>query len=118
MGQVLGAGSGQAPARQALLRAGLADTTPATTINRVCGSGLKAIMFAAAGIRAGDGDLYVAGGMESMNQAPFLLRKARFGYRLGAGNPATIRRSWTGSGARSRTATWEPTRSGSRSRPA
>ena len=86
MGQVLGAGSGQAPARQALLRAGLADTTPATTINRVCGSGLKAIMFAAAGIRAGDGDLYVAGGMESMNQAPYLLRKARFGYRLGQGS--------------------------------
>jgi acetyl-CoA C-acetyltransferase len=85
MGQVLGAGSGQAPARQALLRAGLADTTPATTINRVCGSGLRAIMFAAAGIRAGDGDLYVAGGMESMNQAPHLLRKARFGYRLGHG---------------------------------
>ena len=85
MGQVLGAGSGQAPARQALLRAGLADTTPATTINRVCGSGLKAIMFAAAGIRAGDGDIYVAGGMESMNQAPYLLRKARFGYRLGQG---------------------------------
>ena len=86
MGQVLGAGSGQAPARQALLRAGLADSTPATTINRVCGSGLKAIMFAAAGIRAGDGDLYVAGGMESMNQAPYLLRKARFGYRLGQGS--------------------------------
>ncbi len=85
MGQVLGAESGQAPARQALLRAGLADTTPATTINRVCGSGLKAIMFAAAGIRAGDGDIYVAGGMESMNQAPYLLRKARFGYRLGQG---------------------------------
>ena len=61
------------------------DTTPATTINRVCGSGLKSIMFAAAGIRAGDGDLYVAGGMESMNQAPFLLRRARFGYRLGNG---------------------------------
>ncbi len=85
MGQVLQAGAGQAPARQALLRAGLADTTPATTINRVCGSGLKAIMLATAGIRAGDGDVYVAGGMESMNQAPFLLRKARFGYRLGNG---------------------------------
>ena len=85
MGQVLQAGAGQAPARQALLRAGLADTTPATTINRVCGSGLKSIMFAAAGIRAGDGEVYVAGGMESMNQAPFLLRKARFGYRLGNG---------------------------------
>jgi acetyl-CoA C-acetyltransferase len=84
MGQVLQAGAGQAPARQALLRAGLADTTPATTINRVCGSGLKAIMLAAAGVRAGDGDLYVAGGMESMNGAPYLLRKARFGYRLGA----------------------------------
>ena len=84
MGQVLQAGVGQAPARQALLRAGLADTPPATTINRVCGSGLKAIMLAAAGIKAGDGDLYVAGGMESMNGAPYLLRKARFGYRLGA----------------------------------
>ncbi len=84
MGQVLQAGAGQAPARQATLRAGLAETVPATTINRVCGSGLKAIMFAAAGIRAGDGDVFVAGGMESMNQAPFLLRKARFGYRLGA----------------------------------
>jgi acetyl-CoA C-acetyltransferase len=85
MGQVLQGGAGQAPARQALLRAGLADTTPATTINRVCGSGLKAIMFSAAAIRAGDGDVYVAGGMESMNQAPFLLRRARFGYRLGNG---------------------------------
>ncbi len=85
MGQVLQAGAGQAPARQALLRAGLADTTPATTINRVCGSGLKAIMLAAAAVRAGDGDLFVAGGMESMNRAPFLLRRARFGYRLGNG---------------------------------
>src|SRR5215831_9839794 len=83
MGQVLQAGAGQAPARQALLRAGLADTTPATTINRVCGSGLKSIMLAAAAVRAGDGDLFVAGGMESMNGAPYLLRKARFGYRLG-----------------------------------
>jgi acetyl-CoA C-acetyltransferase len=85
MGQVLQGGAGQAPARQALLGAGLADTTSATTINRVCGSGLKAIMFSAASIRAGDGELYVAGGMESMNNAPFLLRKARFGYRLGNG---------------------------------
>ncbi len=85
MGQVLQGGAGQAPARQALLGAGLADTTSATTINRVCGSGLKAIMFSAASIRAGDGEVYVAGGMESMNNAPFLLRKARFGYRLGNG---------------------------------
>ena len=114
MGQVLQAGAGQAPARQALLRAGLADTTPATTINRVCGSGLKAVMLAAAGIRAGDGDLYVAGGMESMNGAPFLLRKARFGYRLGTGtiDDSTVP---TGCGAASRTATWAPTPSGSRS---
>ena len=85
MGQVLQAGVGQAPARQALLRAGLPETVPATTVNRVCGSGLKAIMYAAAGVKAGDGELFVAGGMESMNQAPFLLRKARFGYRLGQG---------------------------------
>ena len=92
MGQVLQGGAGQAPARQALLRAGLADTTPATTINRVCGSGLKAIMLAAAAIRAGDGDLFVAGGMESMNGAPYLLRKARFGYRLGRGDDGRLDR--------------------------
>jgi acetyl-CoA C-acetyltransferase len=85
MGQVLQAGVGQAPARQAALRAGLPDGTSATTINRVCGSGLKAIMLAAAEIRAGDAEIAVAGGMESMNRAPFLLRDARFGYRLGNG---------------------------------
>ncbi len=85
MGQVLQAGAGQAPARQAALAAGLPASTPATTINRVCGSGLKAIMLAAAAIKAGDADLVVAGGMESMNRAPFLLDKARFGYRLGDG---------------------------------
>jgi acetyl-CoA C-acetyltransferase len=85
MGQVLQAGSGQAPARQAALRAGLPDGTSATTINRVCGSGLKSIMLAAAEIRAGDADVVVAGGMESMNQAPYLLPSARFGYRLGNG---------------------------------
>jgi len=85
MGQVLQAGVGQAPARQALLRAGLPDGTSATTINRVCGSGLKSIMLAAAEIKAGDAEIAVAGGMESMNQAPFLLRDARFGYRLGNG---------------------------------
>src|SRR5258706_4882192 len=74
MGQVLQAGSGQAPARQAALRAGLADTTSATTINRVCGSGLKAIMLAAAEIRAGDAEVVVAGGVGEMNMAPCLLR--------------------------------------------
>ena len=83
MGQVLQAGVGQAPARQALLKAGLPDTTPATTINRVCGSGLKSIMLAAAEIKAGDAEIVVAGGMESMNQAPFLVQGARFGLRLG-----------------------------------
>jgi acetyl-CoA C-acetyltransferase len=83
MGQVLQAGVGQAPARQATLRAGLPDTTSATTINRVCGSGLKAIMLAAAEIRAGDAEVAVAGGMESMNGAPYLLPDVRFGYRLG-----------------------------------
>ena len=85
MGQVLQGGAGQAPARQAALAAGLADTTSATTINRVCGSGLKAIMLAAAEIRAGDAEVAVAGGMENMDQGPYLLRKARFGYRLGPG---------------------------------
>ena len=85
MGQVLQAGAGQAPARQAAIRAGLRDATPATTINRVCGSGLKAIMLAAAEIRAGDAELVIAGGMESMNGAPYLLPGARFGYRLGNG---------------------------------
>ena len=83
MGQVLQAGSGQNPGRQAALRAGLPDSTSATTINRVCGSGLKAIMLAASEIRAGDADLVIAGGMESMNTAPYLLPGARFGMRLG-----------------------------------
>ncbi len=86
MGQVIQAGAGQAPARQAALNAGLADTTSATTINRVCGSGMKAIMLAAAEIKAGDAAVAVAGGMESMNLAPYLLPNARFGYRLGNGS--------------------------------
>jgi acetyl-CoA C-acetyltransferase len=85
MGQVLQGGAGQAPARQAALNAGLPDTTSATTINRVCGSGLKAIMLAAAEIRAGDAEIAVAGGMESMNLAPYLVPGARFGLRLGDG---------------------------------
>jgi acetyl-CoA C-acetyltransferase len=83
MGQVLQAGAGQAPARQAALAGGLPDTTSATTINRVCGSGLKGIMLAAAEIRVGDASVAIAGGMESMNGAPYLLPGARFGYRLG-----------------------------------
>ncbi len=83
MGQVLQAGVGQAPARQAAIRAGLPDSTSATTINRVCGSGLKSIMLAASEIRAGDAELVIAGGMESMNGAPYVLPGARFGLRLG-----------------------------------
>ena len=85
MGQVLQAGAGQAPARQAALAGGLPEATPATAVNRVCGSGLKAIMLGAAEIRAGDAEVVVAGGMESMSQAPYLLDRARFGYRLGDG---------------------------------
>jgi acetyl-CoA C-acetyltransferase len=83
MGQVLQAGVGQAPARQAALRGGLPFEVPATTINRVCGSGLKSIMLASSMIRAGDAEVVVAGGMENMNQGPYLLPKARYGYRLG-----------------------------------
>ena len=85
MGQVLQAGAGQAPARQAALKAGLPEGVSATTINKVCGSGLKAVMIGASAIRAGDAELIVAGGMESMNMAPYLLPGARTGYRLGNG---------------------------------
>ena len=83
MGQVLQAGAGQAPARQAALKGGLPDGVGATTINKVCGSGLKAVMLAAQAIRAGDANLMVAGGMENMNLGPYLLPGARTGYRLG-----------------------------------
>jgi acetyl-CoA C-acetyltransferase len=83
MGNVVAAGEGQAPARQAAIAGGLPNSVGALTINKVCGSGLKAVMLAANAILAGDGDLYVAGGMENMDLAPYLLTKARFGYRLG-----------------------------------
>ncbi|HIQ12416.1 MAG TPA: thiolase family protein [Caldilineales bacterium] len=85
MGQVIPAGSGQAPARQAALHGGLPHSVGAVTLNKVCGSGLRAVMFAASAIRAGDGRLYVAGGMENMSMGPYMLPKARFGYRLGNG---------------------------------
>ena len=85
MGQVIQAGAGQAPARQAALQAGLPAGVSATTINKVCGSGLKAVMIGAAAIRAGDADVIVAGGMENMNLGPYLLPQARTGYRLGDG---------------------------------
>src|SRR5438128_9821372 len=85
MGNVVSAGIGQAPARQAAIGAGLPDDLPAFTINNVCGSGLKAVMLAAQAIRAGDAQAFVAGGMESMSNAPYLLTKARTGYRMGDG---------------------------------
>jgi len=83
MGNVVQAGEGQAPARQAALAGGVPADVPAFTINKVCGSGLKAVMLAAQAIKAGDGELFVAGGMESMSNAPYLLPKARIGYRMG-----------------------------------
>jgi acetyl-CoA C-acetyltransferase len=83
MGNVVQAGVGQAPARQAALAAGLPDTIAAYTVNKVCGSGLKAVMLAAQAIRAGDADVVVAGGMESMSNAPFLLPNVRKGYKYG-----------------------------------
>jgi acetyl-CoA C-acetyltransferase len=83
MGNVVSAGLGQAPARQAALRGGLADHVAALTINKVCGSGLKAVMLAAQGIATGDIDIAVAGGMESMSNAPYLLAGAREGLRMG-----------------------------------
>src|SRR5438093_13041549 len=73
MGNVVQAGEGQAPARQAMLKAGIPESVPGTTVNKVCGSGMKAAMFAAQAIRAGDGALFVGGGMESMSNAPYLL---------------------------------------------
>jgi len=85
MGCVIQAGLGQNPARQAALNGGLPPTVSAVTINKVCGSGLKAVMLAAQGIQLGDSQMVVAGGMESMSNAPYLIPKAREGYRLGNG---------------------------------
>src|SRR3954454_13009644 len=85
MGQVLQAGVGQAPARQAAVAAGLPKETPADTINKVCASSIRAVEIADSMIRAGDVDVVVTGGMESMTNAPYLLKKARFGYRIGNG---------------------------------
>jgi acetyl-CoA C-acetyltransferase len=85
MGCVLQGGLGQAPARQASLGAGLPNSIPCTTVNKVCGSGMKTAMMAAQAIKLGDEQVVVAGGMESMSQAPYLLDKARSGYRMGNG---------------------------------
>jgi len=85
MGQVLQGGAGQAPARQASIGAGLPIEIPADTINKVCASSIRAVQIADSMIRAGDQEVVVAGGMESMSNAPYILKKARFGYRLGDG---------------------------------
>src|SRR5512138_2044540 len=85
VGQVLSGGSGQAPARQAMRYANLPDSIPAMTINKVCGSGLKALMLGAGSIRLGDAEVVIAGGMENMSLAPYALSKARYGYRMGNG---------------------------------
>ncbi|MFA5404762.1 MAG: thiolase family protein [Ignavibacteria bacterium] len=85
MGCVLPAGIGQAPARQAAIYAGLPESVPCLTINKVCGSGLKSIMLATQAIQCGDADIVVAGGMESMSNVPYYLDKARAGYRMGNG---------------------------------
>ncbi|MCB0537986.1 MAG: acetyl-CoA C-acyltransferase [Bacteroidetes bacterium] len=83
MGNVLQANTGQAPARQAALKAGLSPATPCTAVNKVCASGMKAIMFGAQSIALGDQDIVVCGGMESMSNAPFMVEKARFGIKYG-----------------------------------
>src|SRR5689334_4353849 len=85
MGCVIQAGLGQNPARQAALRGGLSPSVAAVTVNKVCGSGLKAVMMAAQAVKLGDSEMVVAGGMESMSNAPYLMTKAREGYRLGNG---------------------------------
>ena len=85
MGNVLSAGQGQAPARQATLEAGLPSSVECLTINKMCGSGLKAVMLATQAIQVGDAEIVIAGGMENMTQAPYLLPKGRGGHRLGHG---------------------------------
>src|SRR4030095_9304309 len=83
LGQVLTAGSGQNPARQSLIKAGLPASVPAMTINKVCGSGLKAVMLAAQAVRCGDADIIVAGGQENMSASPHVLLGSRDGFRMG-----------------------------------
>jgi acetyl-CoA C-acetyltransferase len=85
VGNVLSAGIGQAPARQAAIYAGIPDRVPATTVSKVCGSGMQAVIFGVKTIAVGDADIVVAGGMESMSNAPYYLEKARSGYRMGDG---------------------------------
>ena len=84
-GQVISGGTGQAPARQAMRYAGIPDSVAALTINKVCGSGLKAVMLGADSIRLGDSQIVLAGGMENMSLSPYALPDARYGMRMGAG---------------------------------
>ena len=86
MGNVLSAGQGQAPARQAAIKAGLPDSVECLTINKMCGSGLKAVMLGAQSIQLGDAEIIISGGMESMSQSPYLLPNVREGLRLGHNN--------------------------------
>lgn len=90
LGNVLQAGLGQNPARQAAIKGGLPNTIASMTINKVCGSGLKSVMLAAQAIKAGDADVILAGGMENMSQAPYLLENARTGYRMGDGKVVDV----------------------------
>src|SRR5215468_4660773 len=90
MGQVLQAGVGQAPARQAAVGAGIPIDVPADTVNKVCASSIRAVEIADSMIRAGDAELVVTGGMESMSNAPYVLDRARFGYRIGDGTLADL----------------------------
>jgi acetyl-CoA C-acetyltransferase len=83
MGNVVGAGLGQNPARQAAIFGGIPDTVPAMTVNKVCGSSLKAVVLAAQAIKCGDAEIIVAGGMESMSNAPYIMKNARAGFRMG-----------------------------------
>ena len=85
MGNVLSAGIGQAPARQAAIFAGVPHSVPATTVSKVCGSGLQAVVFGSKTLALGDAGLVLAGGMESMSNVPYYLREARSGYRMGDG---------------------------------
>src|SRR4029077_1458981 len=85
MGCVLQGGIGQAPARQASIYGGIPNSVPCTTINKVCGSGMKAVISAAQAVMLGDANVVVAGGMESMSNTPYLLTKARNGYKMGNG---------------------------------
>src|SRR5437868_12567212 len=85
MGNVLSAGIGQAPARQAAIFAGIPHSVPATTVSKVCGSGLQAVVFGTKTLALGDAEIVVAGGMESMSNVPYYLREARAGYRMGDG---------------------------------